>query len=489
MAVELRVNDKIIWESAGSNGAAIFELGEYQVDNSATRTVLDRKFTIVEASNTTARNAILHSEPIGAVFTSLISREPRIDSSFQTGIRRAICRLAHHLRKLDSMFHIERSQRFRPNLEAFRETANAFGFEDTLVNSIDSHLRVGTSGPEGLRALDPEDYEKLMETCGNHAHKPPDFPNSSVGLGEKSACLCTYVNRLITGFAVSIILLYQCRFNANQINVCEETLLEFGQTSAPTGMMSRYRDEESLKRIIQLVDANSDISSTGMPLSVDGCLGISGRSYTVCFTCILSHDCYDDQNRFLSLLPGRASLGGIYRPEILSNKSDFPQFASQSALSVTTSLAPGFVLVPHHVPSPFSISMDMALSEKGILVTLLVDYEEYHIAIPLGKCLKVVMEKMILRCPHDPKSELRVEKDHKLVTAGLGDCANYEEETEESKGVTVIIALHGNKLEQLLTMGILTARRKRFMFQRTACLSCCVKAAQNSSSRYVIMGG
>ncbi|KAI1808888.1 hypothetical protein F4811DRAFT_4512 [Daldinia bambusicola] len=141
----------------------------------------------------------------------------------------------------------------------------------------------------------------------------------------------------------------------------------------------------------------------------DGCLGVSGRSYTVCFTCILSHDCYDDQNRFLSFLPGRASLGGVYRTVVSSKAFDFPQF--RRAPVVKTSLAPGFVLRPHHGSFPLlNTSMDMTLSEKGILVAVQVDYEQRHIAIPLGRCLMVATVGLWFRCSHDPKSELRIEK-------------------------------------------------------------------------------
>ncbi|KAI1808889.1 hypothetical protein F4811DRAFT_4515 [Daldinia bambusicola] len=218
MAVELRLNDTIIWESAGSNGPVIFELGEYQVDASAAQTVPDRKFAIVEAPNATAHHAILNRVPIRAVFSSLISREPRIDSSFETIIRQAICRTV--------LYHAN-SELLSSNASfgAIKETANAFGFEDSFFNSIDSHPS-GLENPRNkLRALDTETFVRLRDVCGNHLADcgPYDF---KLSLGSR-ACMCAYIGGFIAGFAACIYFLHLCHFDADHLNICEDVLLDF----------------------------------------------------------------------------------------------------------------------------------------------------------------------------------------------------------------------------------------------------------------------
>ncbi|KAI1466169.1 uncharacterized protein F4812DRAFT_436166 [Daldinia caldariorum] len=472
MAVELRLNNTIIWESAGSNGAAIFELSEYQVDSFATRSVLHQKFTIVKAPNATKHPAIRHRVPIEALFSSIISQEPRIDSLLETSIRQGICRLVH-------LSSISARSISIASLDALKETANAFGFEDSFFNSADSipnsvysRMPGAVNQPKGLRALGMKTVAKLEHVCGMHAES----------FSYPGKCLCTYVNGLIVTFSVFIILLSQYRFDVNELYICEDILMS--RTSQID--LSNPFIRGNLAMVLKLIDPNSEILSERRGASEIDCLGISGRSYTVCFTCILSHDCYDDQNRFLSLLPGRASLEGIYRSEISSNRPDFSNFISRP--TVTTSLAPGFVLIPHHIPSAFNISMDMTLGEKEIFVAVQADCKDYHITIPLGIFLNPAMTTVRFCCSHDPKSEVRIEKGQQLAIAGFDACMAFPEVTP-SGGSTTVIALHGNKLEQLLAIGILRARRYKILFQRTACLSCCIKNPSNSAFLQVIMGG
>ncbi|KAI8959620.1 hypothetical protein F5Y11DRAFT_332385 [Daldinia sp. FL1419] len=498
MAVELRFHDSVIWESAGSNGIAIFEIGKYPVPNGLA--IPNSGFNIAGSQDQVVDSALLHCYPIGEVFASLITRWGRLDALLEQAIRRAICRISLWSRESDVLYPYmspnKECRNFRPTLEAFKETSNAFGFENSLIDSVssqlfhtDPHPRFPHGMDGGLIALDFEAQVILFKACGQHGDDPSRATNF---------CICEYVKQMIVGFAYSINLLSYCRFNPNQLYIYEESVL--GLNSKPS--LPEMANRKVLMDIIHLVDANSESLSFLHPTdlydypdtSFERYLGISGRSFTVCYSCILSHDCYDDQNRFLSLLPGRASIAGTFRPIITSDKIRSPLYSYDLSGPATALLAPGFTLAPHYVPSGLKASIQISLEEKKIVVAVQVDAPRSRsITVSLGKCLEVVMSGLMFYCQHDPKSEYRVIENQNLVVSGFCQHTNGLQEDQDA---TRIFALHGNKLEQILVVGLNCSSSGEysdvFLFQHFICLGCSIQAAQTRTGgrkRYIIMAG
>lgn len=240
MAVELRLNNAIIWESAGSNGIAIFELGEYQADDSHFQAIIGQRVTIIELPDPKDQDSMLDScLPIDMAFASLIAREPKIDILLQQEIRRAIYRLSLKMRK-QSLEQVEMPRpwcyRDFEIAKALKETLNAFGFENAIFDSVDNQppTEEMPNAIHSIEALGLEAYDRLRSACGSHGDntpenriRSPDFymndePHFHINVephfyttylrsGRKYECdcslLCGYVNRLIVGFASSAILL------------------------------------------------------------------------------------------------------------------------------------------------------------------------------------------------------------------------------------------------------------------------------------------
>ncbi|KAI1658057.1 hypothetical protein F4813DRAFT_357202 [Daldinia decipiens] len=501
MAVELRLDDAIIWESAGSNGTAIFELGEYQAEDSHFQAIVGQRITIIELPDPENQDSMLDNcLPIDMIFASVIAHEPDIDISLQQDIQRAICRFSFKiLRSLQERAHKVENTRFYTNFKvagALRETLNAFGFQNSIIDSVENQPpaeeiptnMLNALDWQGIQSLGPEAYDKLRNACGRHGD---DTTGDSIHSPNRSRCrrLCGYVNRLIVGFTSSVLLLSQCRFDASQLSIYPDVLLDdIRNQKNINGIPYSYLLEgDYLKSILLLVDHDTE---RGRGLIRPFILGISGKSFTVCHTSILSYDCFDNQGRFLTILPGRASVAGAFRSEIVEKYAG-DMGAEYLKVPVSTLLAPGLSLMPHHAPPEGSIFMGVSFDENVIFSDFKVrDGETFARGISIKSCTKKMLDAQSVSCPHEPTSELQVQKEQNLAVVGFGALNSSKGRNQD---IIQLVALHGNKLEQLLTFGMIEsdmdARYMGFIFQHMACLKCCISTAKNEGKEIVIMGG
>ncbi|KAI0847413.1 hypothetical protein F5Y00DRAFT_271152 [Daldinia vernicosa] len=465
MAVELRLYNVIIWESAGSNGTAIFELGEYQADGLQFQVIIGLGVTITELPETEDECSMLDScLPIGTAFGSLIDREPDIDVLLEQDIRRAIYRLC--LEKLKSgleEYYIK--TRFRLHgyfkyFEALKETLNAFGFENTIFDSVDNQASIEEipDAIDGIKALGLKAYDRLKSACGIHGDSTPNIK--------------TYPRT--------------------------DVLLKFPDDIKCVSYGPEIPKEDDLSVLLNLVD-NTKLGGE-QELSRHEILGYSGKSFTVCYTCILGYDCFDNRGRFLTLLPGRASVEGAFRSTIV----EYPSRGIHAQLSdvpVSTLLAPGLTLTPHHAPSGINTFMEVSFNERNILLSFKIGREKASAGIiSISECFQHITQVRIMNCPHEPTSEFQVQKDHNLAVLGFGaGLGAFNSKTRRNQNTIRLIGLRGNKLEQVLTLGMLGSNDpynpSSFFYdpgcilQLGACLKCCIATAEDRGSKIIIMGG
>ncbi|KAI0885889.1 uncharacterized protein GGS22DRAFT_135585 [Annulohypoxylon maeteangense] len=488
MSVELRLNDAVLWASAGENGTAIFELGEHQIAELSVRANNGKWIELVDSTDPTNQVGIVLDYLVGEMFGSMVAQEPRIDPIVWDAIRHGIVQITHQALETDE------TTRAIQHEDALKETLEAFGLNFDYRESCQRQRK----STYYLSALDENIQNTLITTCGKHA----EFSKWDSILGRYDRvldCICLHAETVMRRLVVCITNLTRCRFDASCLRIRQEA-----EDALSPGYYYHNWDsgkislEESINNIYCFVcDDGTAQFKDNRPaahgfnvLSHSGgnILGRSGGGYTVFYTSIMQNDCYDNQGRFISLWPGTASINGVARSSIVEDDAGnwvqaFPQFPTP-----TSSIASGLLLEPHYCPSDKKIHMSVSLDEDYILVYFTIGPRELITqAFSFTFCISCFIKLSSPHCSHDPKEGYRVEEDQCVAVVGFDrrSCPYVF-----GSGHTKIFALHGNKLEQIVTAGHLTS--SLCVLQRLACLRCCIKlvsAVGESQGGEVIMGG
>ncbi|KAI1394312.1 uncharacterized protein F4822DRAFT_44982 [Hypoxylon trugodes] len=502
MSVELRLNDTVIWAAAGSNGEVIFELGEHQANQHSVQAISGQKIMLVDTPNAETKPSLSIDYHIGNVFSALLSRGLSIDDELKEGMAQAICYTS-----LSMLFRRYKSPHCRQwATSAFKETISAFGFESGLIDSID--LRRCARPSWGLLSLSVDAQRKFLRACETHKNEPNYYDVNLIS----SACTCAHIERHISGFSISAIILSLCRFDATQLRVNGDVILhKFG--SDPR-YFEPYKDKEKpvpirtmMAHIIRLTGAEDIgwLDTRLESLNPDHyILGLSSGTQTICYTCVLDNDCYDVQGRLLSLLPGRVSVNGTLR-SLLCEERICDEVLVPSP-SESAKLASGLYIEPHYLPSKLNMEtcMDVSLNEDMVLLRMSigpVGSPAKHIRFQ--DCLAAFPINNSTDCSHDTTTGFRVREGQNITVVGFD---HMYRSTVRYGDCLQVVALHGNKLEQLITLGILKTHGreqisedehmlpsfkfpKRCVLQSWACLDCCIADAERSGHKYVVMGG
>ncbi|KAI1441566.1 hypothetical protein F5Y02DRAFT_430876 [Annulohypoxylon stygium] len=202
MAVELRLNDAVLWASAGNNGTAIFELGEHQISETSIQAICNGRIELVDELDPRCCDEIEIDYPVEEIFESLAIREPRISATIWEEIGHGICQVAFNLPLSyvgEGMFQ----EKFRRE-DAFRETFKAFGFNTSSTDFVGSRSRYKDIS-YCLDMLDENTRNTLVMTCGKHGKKR----RSGRILGGRRIrnCICVYAEKVMCNLAASISIL------------------------------------------------------------------------------------------------------------------------------------------------------------------------------------------------------------------------------------------------------------------------------------------
>ncbi|KAI0896424.1 hypothetical protein F4806DRAFT_508353 [Annulohypoxylon nitens] len=203
MAVELRLDDTVLWASAGYNGAAIFELGKHQSNETSTQAISNGIIELVRDSEPQYHEELEIDYLVGEIFQSLASQEPRITPTIWEGIGRCICQVTFSM-----LLRFSPGETFREKFAlevAFRETLKAFGFIISSTDLVGS--RFTFMGWEKLKKtpcikeLDKNTLNMLFTTCGKHGKEP--IPDTIIG----KKCICSYAEKVMRSLIGSILVL------------------------------------------------------------------------------------------------------------------------------------------------------------------------------------------------------------------------------------------------------------------------------------------
>ncbi|KAK1853666.1 hypothetical protein CCHR01_03658 [Colletotrichum chrysophilum] len=216
----------------------------------------------------------------------------------------------------------------------------------------------------------------------------------------------------------------------------------------------------------------------------------------------MQNDCYDAFGRMINITTGRASVAGSFRNRI-EEKSWMewnPSIGRRPRPIMEPSvLTGGSVIRPHYRPPKTSISMDASLRESSIEITLRVASDKSRSRHwEFTECIHAMLSGTVVPyCDHEFNSGYELQRDRELALEGF-HIARF---TNRSSDHILILALEGNKLEQLLACGMLIHEARqdepkpkkllRGVLQLSSCLRCSIRLAQQSQDHlpWVIVGG
>ncbi|ROV91434.1 hypothetical protein VSDG_07140 [Cytospora chrysosperma] len=513
--------DPVIWACAGDQGSVVFELGSSDHGLISLYESTGSRTEIVNCPDSVASLEI--DTLLQDALKTQLSRRPEIDDGLSEGIQQAIARRSWDLLdniemgatpSVPGMFEVHHhiNGPFDPAI-ALEETLGSMGFSETSRAVIGSPILKTRGVPRLLSTLaylDPRSYQDLTMSCpGPHTTK----------------CLCGFVQDLIQEFAASAVALMQCRFDASQLRVA----VMAHTTSRPTTHWSRQcaNTEDRRKRSgfdnSQLIDFEYShlmdhlcvlLFGHNLPLVskaheiAPGVAGFSFGAHTVFYTALMQHDAYDALGRIITITSGRVSVDGLLRNVILENLDNTPVRPS-TARRITCpnplatgafALAVGHFIEPHYQPSDINVFLHATASENAILVRFSVGrLVSKSIEVSLLRSIQAFLAVWRMpECRDDTHTPVKVQRDMNMKIVGFH--LEHELSLSKSDGLT-LIALHGNKLHQLLTCGLYSTRswvgpstvtepNCTTIFQLEACLKCCIKIARKAKHpSCIIMGG
>ncbi|KAF0326938.1 hypothetical protein GQ607_005702 [Colletotrichum asianum] len=345
---------------------------------------------------------------------------------------------------------------------------------------------------------------------------------------QREACICGQIGSIIHNTSALALALMHCKFDPLKLRI-PETSLTKGRSSHSKSWSNRLVPQQSNPGQTALFDGEifdglleylAEVFCTGyssqwtrqasdLSLVRERLLGASGGAYTIHFSCIMENDCYDDCGRIIGIRTGRASVSGSLRNKIVEHitlDADGAMRGREETMAPSL-LAGGSLLQPHYRPSKTRIFMGVALHETTIQLTLQAGSANSRTKCwEFTRCLAALLSGVVVPiCKHEPNSVYVSKSDREIAVEGF-DMARF---TERSSDQVLVLALQGNKLEQLLACGMLiqefeekTPERgygptledtssKRGVLQTSSCLECCIRLSQREDKclSCVIIGG
>lgn len=508
--------DPIIWACAGDQGSVVFDLGSSDHTlNSLFRSV-GSGIEIIDCHD---RVATLKSECfLQDALANQLSRRPEIGGDLSEGIQKAIARrswsLLKNIRMSAEQYTPDDSEKHHringpfSSIITLKETLTCMGISEQSQGVMGLPFsKESTREPQSpyhtLMYLDHKDHQDLIMSCTGPHEK---------GL---SGCLCDFVVFLIEEFAASAVALMQCKFDASKLLVVRPTHVR-PWTSGWSRILAcmedlspGYIEYSSLMNHLCVLLFGHNLPAHDPEKYYDaGVAGFSFRAHTVFYTALMQHDSFDDFGRTITITSGRAYVDGCLRHIILEDKHTDSREIEVAAQTICPNplsagafaLAAGSFVKPHYQPSDMKVYLYATASEDMILVRFSVGrLVSESIKISLLHSIEAFLTFWRMpTCQHDKQTPFKVTDGMELKLVGFH--LRHELGLSEAGDLT-LIALHGNKLHQLLTCGLystpswvvpstVTEPNYTTILQLEACLRCCIMTAQEAKrSSCIIMGG
>ncbi|KAF4840898.1 hypothetical protein CGCSCA4_v009864 [Colletotrichum siamense] len=533
MSVEVRLDEEILWACGGDRGTIIFQMGNYPMKNlslQSIQTPLDIISTDDIGKSLQERSFIEY--PLDQAVSSNLAKWPEVDQDLTDIVHGAINSLSDEYASLYHIATLTRDKAEQKNKSfptqgdfdiagAIRETLAAMNIHSGSTGegppySYNTDWRLRCSRWQlGLSTLSANDLKMVMRRCVLHTCMQSKWRLLMYDCDTKATpdCLCKRLGMLVSGVAAAAVALARCKFDSSQIMLQESMLM--GETPAPwsqklfcpNGDEERYpRNDEFFDYLGRLLchDYTDTWLASYNTATRDGpqtsVLGLSGGTFTIYYTSIMSRDCYDELGRMIEIRNGRASVAGMFRSVLVEWGTDnghyYDQMHALRDNMEPSILAGGSHLGPHFRPSQTQFFMDASVDEALFSLRLrLHTPTSQTLYFPLTIFLVEFLSTWrIPRCEHARSDTYECQHDGEVAVDGFNGAYRWVNLNKPPSEV-LVFALKGDKLQQIFMCTFLSWARGGFehrpgVLQLYACLKCSINEAKlGNKLPVVIIGG
>lgn len=498
MAVKVKLADDLLWESAGSRGSVIIQLGALEKKLS-----MIGPFKLVPPPLTmTGEKPLLIDYSLREALQKELERDARTSFEIQCAIQQAIVRLTASLAEGACMKSATRDagtiHRINGNFPHrgtnVLRVCSEFGIHPDHINVGYATMTLryvawtGSSIQEhGLQYLHPDGARALRSACGAHS--------DSSTVSRIAQCLCCRIGGLIHAFGVSGAALMMCSYDPDEIKIASHIISGRTTTAWSRALMldgltmshGTVTSGQVLNHLSQLLHGAEALRDAELS-SGSSLLAVSAGATTIYYKAILDADAFDLEGKTVAIASGRLSCKGVLRKTVTEPKAAYDAMAIPARTwhtdALVTTLAPRSLVEPSYMKGPMTIQMDVALTEQEMIFQCYVysDRQPSETSMPIE----------ILRCIHN------------LMLIWVAGPCNHSSDlyvkVNDSRGKMKVYSFFGrvrdrtywnfhalseNRLEQLLQS--LNVDVQFCVYQGESCLNCALRMLGTSGSGEVIM--
>lgn len=506
MAVQVMMDELVLWQSAGPAGAVWIQLAHTGVKAGNKISCNDNFIIINPPTSQQGQQPMNFDYAIGEALNAEIIVDSRITRTISDSIERGIVRLAFTLkanlrmRSRNSLGYIDPNHKINGNfgdsVNAIHDQCTSLGisYDNFESGYATASARIkawtGTSlQTHGLTYLDQRQAHELQVVCGAHG-------TNQNSLTKIPHCLCCRIGALIHGFGATVVALMQCvfdpselRFQATVINSSKITPWSRAVIASEDGQVDGFATNTQLfVHLSQLLHGSEALkeSETLDQLTGADILAVSIDSLTVHYRVLLDSEAFDDRGRMLAITSGRISHHGVLRR--LVKESTAPDFVYREhsysrrdeTLGSFAMMVDGFVITPHYVKGAVEAAMQVSLAEDAFWVKTILKTTEKESAeqITISRCINnMLLYDVTGRCSHSRDGGHVVrEKRAPIFVASFSSRSQRMSSRSSHEYAIILYALKDSTIEQLLQVGCLSLGG---VLQGNSCLSCSIEYIQS----------
>ena len=513
MATRIVVGSAIVWESAGSQGTAIFQLdmtglpearprmeGELELTHKTLDPKTDPKeIQFIDIPSTKeGRIPMDIYYPLTEALNIELSLDTRINKQLRVSIQTAILRLSKFIlgkscftrggvfnpttKELDSMcYPINGNFPYQHRETLLFSVCQQLGIDESIISTFQLKrpypiltsrnfcykIMRNSKRYRGLEWLTEDDVVLLQDLCGSFEHDHNDNWN----------CVCKRTSDLIEGFVAAATALMQCTFDPLSLRVCSRVFS--GQFFTQWyKIMQDIRFTSTVVYHHEFMTYLSCLFHGQDSINFDAhdrrLLAISSGSTSIYFRAILDEEWFDSTGRTLAITSGRISLQKTLRNLVLSNVRRDPPKKLISKTASSNTYLPGIQIKPHYAKGKIDVTMKAELLETYISFSCGIVSKLGQICpVDIPQCVENFLSSAVAAdCQHDHDRPFQVQEDSGLVTV-----STFLAPLECVRG-TQFYVLSKSSMEQMLQMSFLPFETG--CLQGNACLECAASEQRRS---------